>query len=167
MQPKPKIHPAVAALIVIVLVGIVASVVIVVNNSNNSDKNTSTTQSTEETQPAGTSEETATDTPAVTNTSGYADGTYNATASYVTPGGIESIDLTLTIASGVITNTELAASGNSDHAEGHQMAFEAEYKDLIVSKSVDEVSLSRVAGSSLTTNAFNDALEQIKTDAQA
>jgi hypothetical protein len=38
---------------------------------------------------------------------------------------------------------------------------------LVVGKSVDEVSLSRVAGSSLTSLGFNNALTQIKEDAKA
>jgi uncharacterized protein with FMN-binding domain len=170
MAPIRKLHPAVAALIIIVLVGIVTSVVIVVNNNKKSqaDAATSTPSST-----AGTSS--ATDTPstatspatAATNTSNYKDGSYSATASYVTPGGIESIDLTVTIKAGVIVDSSIASSGKSDHAQEHQAAFASGYKTLVVGKNVDSVTVSRVSGASLTSNAFNDALAQIKKNATA
>ncbi|WP_447589312.1 hypothetical protein [Microbacterium lacticum] len=37
----------------------------------------------------------------------------------------------------------------------------------VVGKDIDDVSVSRVAGSSLTSGGFNDALETIKADARA
>ena len=171
MQPKPKIHPAVAAIIIIVLVGIVTSVVVAVNSANTDKSDTSTAQTAETTTPSQQSETTTTqntETPAAsTDTSNYENGTYSAKASYVTPGGIESIDLSVTITNGVITDTSVAASGNSDHAQIHQKDFADGYKSLVVGKDVDSVSLSRVSGASLTSNAFNDALDMIKQDATA
>ena len=37
--------------------------------------------------------------------------------------------------------------------------------DLVLGKDLDEVSVSRVAGSSLTSEAFNQAIDKIKTEA--
>jgi hypothetical protein len=39
--------------------------------------------------------------------------------------------------------------------------------DEVVGKDIDEISVSRVAGSSLTSGGFNDAIEQIKAEAAA
>ncbi len=168
MQPKRKIHPAVAALIVIVLVGIVTSVAFAINSSDTAKEETSTTPTnqTSATTPEASSPPATTETSS-SNTSAYADGTYNATASYVTPGGIESIDVTVTISGGVITDSLLAGSGKTDHAERHQADFAAGYKSMVVGKNVDDVQLSRVSGASLTSNAFNNALDEIKIDAEA
>jgi hypothetical protein len=37
----------------------------------------------------------------------------------------------------------------------------------VVGKSLDDIKVSKVAGSSLTSGGFNKAIEQIKTDATA
>ena len=157
-----KVHPAVAALIVIVLIGVVASVVITVQNNQDAAKNEATTQ------PAQTTQNTDTQQPATSgssDTSTYKDGTYSATGSYATPGGMESIKLTVTIKNGIITNTELGQNATDRDAKQYQSAFAGGYADLVVGKNVNEVSLSRVAGSSLTSNGFNRALDSIKEDA--
>jgi len=160
MEPARKIHPALAALIVIVLVGIVATAVIVINMDKGTDAET--TQTTETTTPAS---DTDTNTDAVT--SAYKDGTYSATGSYSSPGGRESIKLTVTIKDGIIVSTSLDEKASNGEAKEYQDDFDSGYKTLVVGKNIDEVSLSRVAGSSLTSNGFNDALDEIKSDAKA
>ena len=159
MEPARKIHPALAALIVIVLVGIVATAVIVINMDKGTD--TETTQTTETTPVSDAN----TDTDAVT--SSYKDGTYSATGSYSSPGGRESIKLTVTIKDGVIVSTRLDEKASNGEAKEYQDDFDNGYKTLVVGKNINEVSLSRVAGSSLTSNGFNDALDEIKSDAKA
>jgi len=160
MEPARKLHPGITALIIIVLIGIAATAVIVINTSN--QKTESSTSSNNTPVPALTSDKD--DSGAMT---AYADGTYNATGSYITPGGKESIDLTVTLKDGVIVSTSLVTNAKSGDAKEYQSEFASNYKDFVVGKSVDRVSLSRVAGSSLTSNGFNDALDQIKTDAKA
>lgn len=96
-----KLHPGIAALIVIVFIGIVTSVVIVVqNNQNDTPNETTSSQSSNDSSNQNTES-------ASTDVSSYKDGTYSATGSYVSPGGRESIELTVTIKDGVITSTEL------------------------------------------------------------
>ena len=160
MEPARKLSPAMTALIVIVLIGIVTTAMIVINN-NKSDSTAETTTPSSQVSESPTSSE------STTATSGYADGTYSATGSYSTPGGRESIDLTVVITDGQITSTSLQQNAKSGEAKEYQAAFASGYKELVVGKSVDEVRLSRVAGSSLTSNGFNAALEQIKSDAAA
>jgi uncharacterized protein with FMN-binding domain len=153
-----KIHPALATIIVIVLIGIVASVAIAVQTNNESPEATTPTQSSQETTTQGPTNES-------TDTSSYQDGTYSATGSYLSPGGRESIDLTVVIENGIITSTELTQNATDTEARQYQSAFASGYAELVEGKNVDEVSLSRVAGSSLTSNGFNNALDQIKEDA--
>jgi len=165
MQPARKIHPGITALIVIVLVGIVATAIIVINTQNSKDDTAETTTS-EQTTPSASETTTPEDSDA-TIAGNYKDGTYSATGSYSSPGGRESIELTVTIAGGVITSTSLVENATSGEAKNYQDDFASGYKSLVVGKNVDEVSLSRVAGSSLTSNGFNAALDQIKSDAEA
>lgn len=165
MNQTKKLHPALAALIVIALVGMVASVAIVINNNKNNNAD-STSQSTHEHDHShGTTDQAKA--PESTDTSTYEDGIYSATGSYISPAGRESIELTVTIKEGVITNTSIMNQATDPEALQHQELFSDHYKTLIVGKKINDVaSLSRVAGSSLTSNGFNDALDQIKDDAK-
>lgn len=148
-----KISPAIIAVIVVVLIGIVTTAAIVLNNNSNSTSTTDTTGTNS--VPSRNSSTKGT----------YKDGTYSAKGAYSTPGGRESIELTVTLASNVITTTSLKNNAVSGEAEEYQNKFSSGYKSSVVGKNIDEVFLSRVAGSSLTSNGFNTALEQIKSDA--
>lgn len=166
MNQTKKLHPAIAALIVVVLVGIVASVAVVItgNNKNKTIDSADThDHSTHDHEHAVTDPSTSTES---TDTSTYKDGTYSATGSYISPGGRESIGLTVTIKDGVITDTSIVNKATETEAEQHQKLFSNNYKILIVGKKIGDVSLSRVAGSSLTSNGFNNALNHIKDDAK-
>lgn len=158
MRPRKKVNPALAGLIIIVLIGIVATAIILLTNQMNSTESTTTP---------------ATSTPANNNgnatnerTNGdYENGTFSATGSYSTPGGLESIELSITLDDGVISSTSLVRNATDGEARQYQAEFASAYADMIIGKDVDEVSLSRVAGSSLTSNGFNQALEHIKNEA--
>lgn len=162
MEPAKKLHPGIIALIVVVLVGVAATAVIVINQNSRTDSTAETTQAED-----GADTEQTTDVVSDATTSDYKDGIYEATGSYSSPGGRESIELTVTIKDGIITSTSIVTNAKSGDSRVYQTAFAGGYKDLVVGKSVDSVSLSRVAGSSLTSNGFNDALDEIKADAKA
>lgn len=95
----------------------------------------------------------------------YTDGTYTATGSYQSPGGTEEIELSVTLANGAITTTSATTQAASGTSRQYQREFIDNYKDLVVGKSIDDVELDRVAGSSLTSNGFNDALDEIRQKA--
>jgi hypothetical protein len=159
MQPTKKVSPVIAALIVIVLIGIVITTVVVANQS-------------EETPAAETSqqEETQGQTNNISSASedvSYADGTYTEKGRYISPGGAESIEVTVTLEGDIITSASVKSNAISSDSKQYQAEFISGYKKLVVGKDIDEVSLSRVAGSSLTSNGFNEALELIKADAKA
>lgn len=165
MQETPKLHPGIAALIVIVLVGIVASAAIVVAaTSNNGTQTSSSSEMDHDTMQHAPSESATVD---ETDVSDYKDGTYAATGTYLSPGGRESIELTVTIKNGVITETSLVENATSLEGKEYQGHFQHGYKELVVGKKVNGLSLTRVAGSSLTSNGFNDALDEIRDQARA
>lgn len=97
----------------------------------------------------------------------YKDGTYSATGSYFTPGGTEEIGLSITLKNGIITNSELTQQGKSPTAKIKQADFAENYKPFVVGKDIDEVNISVVSGSSLTSQGFKDALTQIKSQAKS
>ena len=102
----------------------------------------------------------------VTSSDEYKDGTYTASGTYQSPGGREEIEVTVVLAGGKITSTNAIAKAASGTSRQYQQEFVSGYKGLIVGKDINEVELDRVAGSSLTSNGFNDALDEIKQDAK-
>lgn len=100
-------------------------------------------------------------------TSTYKDGTYTADESYYVPHGSEDITVTLTVANGVVTDSSIVNSESDHDSARYQEEFAAEYKSSVVGKSLANLKLSYVAGASDTTDGFNTALDQIRTQAEA
>lgn len=109
----------------------------------------------------------ATDSGAAGSDSVYADGTYTADGSYQTPESVEKITVTVTLDGDVITDVEVTGEPQKAESKQYQEKFIGGISDEVVGKSIDEISVSRVAGSSLTSGGFNDAIEQIKAEAAA
>lgn len=122
-----------------------------------------------------TSAETPTDDPTTESTgeptetdssaASYTDGTYEATGEYQSPNGTESLDVTITLENDVITAVEVVGAGGSPNTERFQGEFAGGIAAMVVGKDIDEISVSKVAGSSLASGGFNAAVEQIKADA--
>jgi uncharacterized protein with FMN-binding domain len=100
------------------------------------------------------------------STSGpYQDGRYEATGSYQSPNGTETIDVSLTLEGNIITDVEVTTHPTSPNTERFQGEFAAGIAGVIVGKNIDEISVSKVAGSSLTSGGFNRAIDEIKAEA--
>lgn len=97
----------------------------------------------------------------------FTDGTYSATGSYQTPGGSERIGVKVTLSNGVVSDADLTEMGMTGEAREYQEQFASTYKSQVVGKKISEIKLDRVAGSSLTSSGFNNALNDIAKQAQA
>ncbi|GLJ79453.1 FMN-binding protein [Microbacterium imperiale] len=97
----------------------------------------------------------------------YADGSYTAEGSYQTPEGPETITVTLTIASDAVTDVEVVGEPTRRESKQYQAEFIGGIDELVVGKSLDDIEVDRVAGSSLTSGGFNAAVEEIRADAAA
>ncbi|OJX97041.1 FMN-binding protein [Salana multivorans] len=102
---------------------------------------------------------------AAAGASDYADGTYEATGSYVSPGGQQQVDVSLTLADGVVTDVVVTPEAGDPRSQGFQEQFAGGIADVVVGVPLDELAVDKVAGSSLTSGGFNDAVEQIKAEA--
>ncbi|MGN8551062.1 UNVERIFIED_CONTAM: FMN-binding protein [Microbacterium sp. SLM126] len=100
-------------------------------------------------------------------TASYADGTYSADGSYATPESVETISVTVTLEDDVITSVEVSGDPSRPESEQYQGQFIGGISDAVVGQDIDEISVSRVAGSSLTSGGFNEAIETIKSEAIA
>lgn len=94
--------------------------------------------------------------------SGYKNGSYSITASYISPAGAESFGLQIDLANNIIINAVMTPLATNPISTKIQDGFQKGFKPLVVGKSIDDVNLDKVSGASLTTKGFNDALEKIK-----
>lgn len=110
---------------------------------------------------------TDTGTGAEATTGEYTDGEYTETGSYQSPNGTETIEVTLTLADNVITDVTVVGNGGNPNTERFQGEFIDGIADVVVGKNIDEIVVDKVAGSSLTSGGFDDAVAKIKADALA
>ncbi len=162
MESSNSPNKAIIGIIVVALIAIAATAVIVV--SANSSKQEPSEEAAASVSPS-TSPSTSTE--ATASASEFKDGTYSADGSYQTPGGRESIGVTVTLKSGVITYATVEQHATAGEAEEYQSKFAGAFRSQVVGKKIDEVSLSRIAGSSLTPNGFNNAITEIESKAQS
>ncbi|WP_411700044.1 FMN-binding protein [Conyzicola sp.] len=137
------------------LVGALAGCSTAADGDTTTDSGTGTTEST-----------TAPDTAdGATTTGSYTDGEYTESAEYQSPNGTEEVTVTVTLADGVITAVESVGDGDNPNSKRYQTEFADGIADVVVGKNIDDISVDKVAGSSLTSDGFNAAIEKIKADA--
>lgn len=95
----------------------------------------------------------------------YRDGTYTSTGSYQSPAGPEEVGVTLTLEADVVTAVTVEPKPDNPTTKEYQGRFAGGISDAIVGKKLDELSVDKVAGSSLTSGGFNDATGKIKSEA--
>lgn len=102
------------------------------------------------------------------STSSYKDGTYSATANYSVPhGGQNSIKVTITIKDGSVASVK-TAHDYADRESGMYIdSFDSSIESVVVGKALSSTYTGRVGGASLTSSAFDQALQTIRQDANA
>jgi uncharacterized protein with FMN-binding domain len=98
--------------------------------------------------------------------SGYKDGTYSADGNYISPNGTETVGVELTLSGGTVSDVNITQHPSNPNTRKFQGEFAGGIKAQIVGKKLDELNVSKVAGSSLTSGGFNQAVEKIKAEAQ-
>lgn len=162
-QAKSKMMPIaiVVVIVVIILVGIVAYTM----TNKPAMQGTADEQTSAPTPTAAAMMQQETTPEAMAGN--YKDGEYSAEGDYTSPGGAESMDVTLTLKNGVVTDANVVSNAERPISKQMQTKFIGGYKELVVGKKIDEINLSKVSGSSLAPKGFNDAVEKIKTEAKA
>ena len=67
----------------------------------------------------------------------------------------------------MITAVEVVGDPQKRESEQYQGEFIGGIAEIVEGRDIDEIQVSRVAGSSLTSGGFNDAIEKIKAEATA
>lgn len=97
----------------------------------------------------------------------YAGGTYEASGSYSNPAGTSEVDVEITLGDGGVIDDVTVTPKASGTSKQYQDKFAGGIADEVVGKNIDDIDVSKVAGSSLTSGGFNEAVDQIKSEAQA
>lgn len=95
----------------------------------------------------------------------YKDGTFTADGSYQTPETVEKISVSITLSGGTVTKVSVTGDPQAAETTHYQTQFIGGISAQVVGKKLDEISVDRVAGSSLTSKGFNQALATIRTEA--
>ena len=132
------------------------------SSSTSQDATASSTSSTAATTTDTTSTSTTTST-----SSSYKDGSYTAKTTYYVPHGTNTISATITVASGKVTAVKVNNDYTDNESGMYIDSFENSIQSAVVGKSIDGLSLSRVGGASLTTEAFDQVLATIQNEAKA
>lgn len=90
--------------------------------------------------------------------------TFTAEASYLTPKRTEhDIVVSLTLKDRVVVDADVTYDGGAAQTPAHS-GFDGAYKSEVIGKTLNEISLSRVGGASLTSDAFNEAVAEIRSE---
>ncbi|MGB4833843.1 MAG: hypothetical protein WBP40_02335 [Candidatus Moraniibacteriota bacterium] len=86
-------------------------------------------------------------------------------ASYKNPSGEDQVGFTLSVdAAGVIVDAKAEVLATNDISKKRQLAFAEGLSAAVKGKKLTELTaIDRVGGSSLTTKAFNDSIDQLKS----
>lgn len=95
----------------------------------------------------------------------YRDGTYQANGTYESPNGSENIIVLIELENDIVTDVEITTNPNNPTTANYQSQFASGIGDLVVGEDIDQLDVTVVAGSSLTSNGFREALTAIKADA--
>lgn len=111
---------------------------------------------------------TSTNTGVVVNTGSSTSsrtGTYTAASDYGTPHGVNSITVRVTLQNGTITSVTTTHSLNDRESRQYVNQFDNSIQSAVVGQPISSASVNRLGGASLTSAAFDNAIQQIAQQA--
>ncbi len=151
--------------IAVFIIFCVGAGIIIADHKNNDATSTTPNTVTVVATPATTGTTTSNSSTPVT--SSYKDGTFQATGSYDSPAGTESVAVSLTLKDGIIESSTVTSEANDGESRRYQGMFISGYKAFVDGKNISDVNVGKVSGSSLTGIGFNAAVAKIKAEAAA
>lgn len=97
----------------------------------------------------------------------YKDGDYKAVGTYMSPGGQDQIEVSVTLKNNIITVVKGKTVIADEVSQKFQDDFFKNYEASVVGKSIQSLKLDKVSGASLTPIGFNDALNKIRTESKS
>ncbi|MFZ1812174.1 MAG: hypothetical protein WAU02_01445 [Candidatus Saccharimonadales bacterium] len=167
MNNSQKIFTMIGAVAVIGVSGWVGYALFATPQSAVNSVTKSSSSSSQSASVTNSSTATSNTTNSSTANSAYKDGTFTANTSYRVPhGGQNSISATVTVSGGKIADVSVSDDYGDGESGMYVSGFESEVKSAVVGQSLGDVSVSRIGGASLTSEAFGAVLDIIKTNAR-
>lgn len=97
----------------------------------------------------------------------YEDGTYSTTISYTVPHGYSNgLTAKVTVENSKVTAVNVEHDYTDRESGMFIDSFESELQSAVVGQDIGDLSLARIGGATLTTQAFDDAITDIRNDAK-
>ncbi|HYD03922.1 MAG TPA: hypothetical protein VEC16_06520 [Alphaproteobacteria bacterium] len=91
-----------------------------------------------------------------------ADGTYVENVNYMSPGGMDTIEITVVVENDIVTDAEIKPVVADPKSQTFIAKVNAALPDLVIGKKITELDLpEQISGSSLTSAAFAKQIEDI------
>jgi uncharacterized protein with FMN-binding domain len=97
----------------------------------------------------------------------FKDGTYTALGKYTSPGGPSAVDVKVTLKSDAVTAIKVTPKAENPTAQGYEGKFASGVGTKVIGKKLSELNVTKVSGSSLTSQGFDRAIEAIAKQASA
>jgi len=117
--------------------------------------------------PTEAPDESATEPSATVPANKYKNGSYDAEGYYRSPAGTEKVGVTLEVEDDTVVGVTFTAHATHPKSAAMQAAFKGGISAVVVGKSLDEIDVGVVSGSSLTGIGFDEAVAKIKLEAQS
>jgi len=98
----------------------------------------------------------------------FKNGFYYSESTYTVPSGHEeAIKVQINLTDDKIRTAKIDFEGIVGTSRLYQKRFSNEFESVVVGKEIADLDLARVGGASLTTKAFNKALEEVRQQAKS
>ncbi|MBA4248192.1 MAG: hypothetical protein C0444_07865 [Microbacterium sp.] len=95
----------------------------------------------------------------------YRDGSFRADGAYQSPAGDESIIVVMQLENDIVTDVEIGLYPTSATSSTYQDLFAGGIAEKVIGTDIDDLDVTVVAGSSLTSIGFRAAVDTIKAEA--
>ncbi|MEM1312839.1 MAG: hypothetical protein AAGF07_05255 [Patescibacteria group bacterium] len=96
----------------------------------------------------------------------YENGVYTSTGTYTSPAGSESIEVELSLNEDIISQVSITNLATNRVSIGYQEKFQEGISGRVVGKKLDEATVGKINGSSLTGDGFNEVVQSIQKEAK-
>jgi uncharacterized protein with FMN-binding domain len=97
----------------------------------------------------------------------YKDGTYSSALSYRVPkGGVNQMEVTLTVATDNVSSVIINNTYSDRESGNYDSLFKRSYKSQVIGKKLNSVKDAYVSNATLTSDAFDEAVNKIISQAQ-
>lgn len=144
-----------------------ASTVSSVTSSVSTEASDTAAKNNTTTSTASNTTASANDQPAATSTA-YVDGTYTASVNYAVPeGGANTLKVTLVLANDTVSSVTTVSTYSERESSEYVNGFKSRISSAVSGKPIESAFVGRIGGASLTSEAFNQALNAILNDAKS